>query len=149
MFIYVYLKVTFYTITECASPSSEKLFFIRPNKKNNHKPTSAGEVAHKQTIRHKVPVPVCSSSSSSSGLPLLQHLQVHAERLLDGLLGDEVDKVLDVGLPAGQKTVNGGLPHHGLGELPGVVWRRSKRTDSQFANSRKIYERCFKNQRYG
>lgn len=73
-----------------------------------------------------------------SGLPLLQHLQVHAERLLDGLLGDEVDKVLDVSLPAGQQPVDGGLPHHGLGDLPGVVWRRSKRMEIQFADRKAI-----------
>lgn len=77
-------------------------------------------------------------SASSSGLPLLQHLQVHAERLLDGLLGDEVDKVLDVGIPAGQQSVDGGLPHHGLGDLSGVVWRRSKHIESQFADEKDV-----------
>lgn len=39
---------------------------------------------------------------SSLALPLLEHLQVHADRLLDGFLGDKVDKMLDVRLPVGQ-----------------------------------------------
>lgn len=46
---------------------------------------------------------VCTCAFRSSlALPLLKHLQVHANRLLDGFLGDKVDKVLDVRLPVGQ-----------------------------------------------
>ena len=54
---------------------------------------------------------------------LLKHLHVHAERLLNGVFGDEVDKVLDVGLSVGRELVDGRLPHHGLGDLSGVVWK--------------------------
>lgn len=91
--------ISFYTITECTSHytdiSINVAFF------SNHLSWS-----HELTTKccfllsTKFLCAECSSSSSS-GLPLLQHLQVHAERLLDGLLGDEVDKMLDVGLPAG------------------------------------------------
>lgn len=56
----------------------------------------------------------------SSG-SLFKHLHVHAQRLLNGVFGDEVDKVLDVGLPVGRQLVDGWLPHHGLGDGSGVV----------------------------
>ena len=54
-------------------------------------------------------------------LSVLQHLQVHAKGLLDGGFGDKAHKVVDIGLPVGQQLVNRGLPHHGLGHLPGVL----------------------------
>lgn len=134
-----------YIITDCASQGvlhscycdELSICFFKPPQLE-----LSTEVANNQTpgafwTRHKVPVhaSMCAAcTASSSGLPLLQHLQVHADRFLDGLLGDEVDKVLDVGLPARQQSVDGGLPHHGLGDLSGVVWRRSKRIENQFAN---------------
>lgn len=33
---------------------------------------------------------------------LFKHLQIHAERLLNGVFGDEADKVLDVSLSVGR-----------------------------------------------
>ena len=60
-------------------------------------------------------------SPSPLGSSLFQHLHVPAERLLDGVFGDEVDKVLDVGLSVGRELVDGFLPHHGFGDLPGMV----------------------------
>lgn len=47
------------------------------------------------------PFNVCVSRSPLA-LSLFEHLQVHAERLLNGVLGDEADKVLDVHLSVGQ-----------------------------------------------
>lgn len=41
-------------------------------------------------------------SRSPLAFSLFEHLQVHAERLLNGVLGDEADKVLDVRLSVGQ-----------------------------------------------
>lgn len=42
------------------------------------------------------------TSHCTSAFSLFEHLQVHAERFLNGVLGDEVDKVLDVRLSVGQ-----------------------------------------------
>lgn len=72
-----------------------------------------------------------------SALALLpfEHLQIHAKRLLDGVFVDEVDKVLEVSLPAGHQLVDGRLPHHGLGELSGVVCEVSRRIVSSTARS--------------
>lgn len=59
--------------------------------------------------------------AGSSALLLLQHLHVHAEGLLDGLFGDEADEVLNVFFPVSHQAVQHCLPHHGLGELTGMV----------------------------
>lgn len=59
--------------------------------------------------------------AGSSALLLLQHLHVHAEGLLDGLFGDEADEVLNVFFPVSYQAVQHCLPHHGLGELTGMV----------------------------
>lgn len=40
-------------------------------------------------------------SLSPLALSLFKHLQIHAERLLNGVFGDEVDEVLDVSLSVG------------------------------------------------
>lgn len=40
-------------------------------------------------------------SLSPLALSLFKHLQIHAERLLNGVFGDEADKVLDVSLSVG------------------------------------------------
>lgn len=61
------------------------------------------------------------SSEFPLSLLLFENLQIRAQRFLDGVLGDEVDKVLDVSVSVGRQPVDGGLPHHGLGDLPGVV----------------------------
>lgn len=71
-------------------------------------------------------------SLSLLGSSLFKHLQIHAERLLNGVFGDEADKVLDVGLSVGRQLVDGWLPHHGLGDLSGVVCK--ERTDVQLAH---------------
>lgn len=58
---------------------------------------------------------------STLAFSLFKHLHIHAERLLNGVFGDEANKVLDVSLSVGHQLVNGWLPHHGLGDLSGVV----------------------------
>lgn len=63
-------------------------------------------------------------------LSLFKHLQIHVERLLNGVFGDKADKVLDVGLPVGCELVDGWLPHHGLGDLSGVVCKVNRSTVS-------------------
>lgn len=65
----------------------------------------------------------CGSSQvslSPLALSLFKHLQIHADRLLNGVFGDERDKVFDVSLPVGRQLVDSWLPHHGLGDLSGV-----------------------------
>lgn len=60
-------------------------------------------------------------SQSPLALSLFKHFQIHAQRLLNGVFGDEVNKELDVSLSVGRQLVDGWLPHHGLGDLSCVV----------------------------
>ena len=62
-----------------------------------------------------------SRSGPRLGLSTLEHLQVHAQGPLDGVFSDEAHKVGDVSFPVGQQLVNGLFPHHGLGDLSGMV----------------------------
>lgn len=68
-------------------------------------------------------------SRSPLALSLFKHLQVHADRLLNGVFGDERDKVFDVSLPVGRQLVDSWLPHHGLGDLSGVGWEVKRWTE--------------------
>lgn len=60
---------------------------------------------------------------SHLALSLFKHLQIYTKRFLNGVFGDEADKVLDVSLSVGCEFVDSWLPHHGLGDLSGVVWK--------------------------
>ena len=55
---------------------------------------------------------------------LLELFYVHMQGLLDGVPGDEADKVLDVCVALLEQTVGCGLAHQVLGQLPGVVYRK-------------------------
>lgn len=68
-------------------------------------------------------------SRSPLALSLFKHLQIHADRLLNGVFGDERDKVFDVSLPVGRQLVDSWLPHHGLGDLSGVGWEVKRWTE--------------------
>lgn len=63
----------------------------------------------------------------SLSLSSLKHLQIHPQRLLNRVLGDELDKVIDISLSVRRQLVYGWLPHHGLCELSGVIckWNKS------------------------
>lgn len=52
---------------------------------------------------------------------LLQHLHVHPKRFLDGVFGDETDEVCGVGVSVRKKFVYGGLSHHRLTYLTGMI----------------------------
>lgn len=72
-------------------------------------------------------------SRSPLALSLFKHLQIHADRLLNGVFGDERDKVFDVSLPVGRQLVDSWLPHHGLGDLSGVGWEVKRCVFSTFS----------------
>ena len=55
---------------------------------------------------------------------LLELFYVHMQGLLDGVPGDEADKVLDVRVALLEQAVGCGLAHQVLGQLPGVAYRK-------------------------
>lgn len=70
---------------------------------------------------------VCVLAFPSLSLSLFKHLQIHAQRLLNRVFTDELDKVLDIVLSVRDQLVDDWLPHHGLCDLSGVVCRVKKK----------------------
>ncbi len=76
----------------------------------------------------------------SSRPPLLQHLHVHPKRFLDGVFGDETDKVCGVGFSVCKKFVYCGFSHHGLTYLTGMICREKNAVvKTKCTNNRQRY----------